>query len=94
PPPPPPLFKTKTRNTTLLGSFRGLGYFFNIKSNNKAGFKALLLNPASKWVVVIEKIKFMGASDLKFGQMTKLTHIIQRYKLQAARDGLTREVTR
>ncbi len=53
-------------------------------------FKALLLNRASQSLLLIDKSKFMRASEVKIGQLSQVTQIIQSDKRQAARDGLTR----
>ncbi len=59
-------------------------------SEHNAGFKALLLNRASQSLLLIDKSKFMRASEVKIGQLSQVTQIIQSDKRQAARDGLTR----
>lgn len=59
-------------------------------SEHNAGFKALLLNRASQSLLLIDKSKFMRASEVKIGQLSQVTQIIQSDKCQAARDGLTR----
>ena len=81
-------------NPALVTQLKGLGVDEHgvlwDPSEHNAGFKALLLNRASQSLLLIDKSKFMRASEVKIGQLSQVTQIIQSDKRQAARDGLTR----